>query len=529
MQRLRFWSPIINHYIELSLGVLTLYAFWLRLDRLTEEGLWFDEGLSVIWARRSLPALLSTSVYEDIHPPLHYLLLHFWMLVAGQSEFAVRFLSVVLGLLLVPLTFALVRELYAADTPARWKLLAAGAAGLVGLSPFLVYYSRETRMYALLIVLSTAMLWALLHATRTASRRAWIAYAFLLALSLYTHYSALLLLVITVAFALVLGREIACRWVRYTGIAMLLYSPWLPAVYLQATRFIRTPDFYPGELEVSTTLASFATAALPSVAPALSLGLLAALLVLLGGRLVRQVQLGLASAQRESLILMAGVLPVALLALVMTRVPKFEVRYAIIAIVPLYISLVIGLAALISGYAHQRLLLLILLLVGAIVTLGSQNVSVGNDLPGVDRRREDARGLSAYLSANVRPNDAILLVDDTPYAFQYYYRGQALWYGLHVGFDFELAAQKLNEILAIRPQRIWLAQWRPNWGDPTDMVVTELRRVGREVPVNQKFHNFGLRAFDIETFGQAVKATPTPTISFYADFAGGLSLQGYEP
>jgi len=528
--RIMSWSSLIHdckaRWIGLSLGLLTLLAFLLRLDHLTEEGLWFDEGLSVIWSARSLPALLSTSVFEDIHPPLHYLLLHFWMQVAGQSEFVVRFLSVACGLLHVPLTFALVRELYAVERAPRREFLAVVAAWLIGLSPFLIYYARETRMYALLVTLSLATLWALLRATRTGSPRAWIIYAFLLAFSLYTHYSALLLPVVSGIFVWMLGQAAVRRWLKYFGLALVLYAAWIPGLVLQMRRFFSTPDFYSGELEVSTTLASLASVALPFVAPALSLGLFAALLVILGARLVRRLQRGALSARREGLILLAGFLPMAGLVLAMTRAPKFEVRYAIIGIVPLYISLVMGLGMLISSRSRWQNLLFVFIM--ALVVLGSQNASARDYLPGVDRRREDARGLTSFLNEQVQSQDAILLVDDTPYAFQYYYRGPAKLYGLHVRFNFDFAAQRLNEILAARPRRVWLVQWRPDWGDPTDLVVTELRRVGREVPLDQSFYRLGLRAFDIIAYDQPIQPEPAPTIGLRADFLGGLSLLGYD-
>ncbi|MDE3077701.1 MAG: glycosyltransferase family 39 protein, partial [Chloroflexota bacterium] len=87
---------------------MLLAAFGLRVARLEFQSLWYDEGSSIFLSRQSLAAITSGAAH-DIHPPLYYYLLHFWMLAAGRSEFAVRSLSVAAGLLTVVLVFALGR------------------------------------------------------------------------------------------------------------------------------------------------------------------------------------------------------------------------------------------------------------------------------------------------------------------------------------------------------------------------------------------------------------------------------------
>ena len=52
----------------------------------------------------------------------------------------------------------------------------------------LVYYSQETRMYALLALLAALSTWALLAWRRGAGRRWAVAYVLLAAAGLYTHY-----------------------------------------------------------------------------------------------------------------------------------------------------------------------------------------------------------------------------------------------------------------------------------------------------------------------------------------------------
>ncbi|MGB9879558.1 MAG: hypothetical protein ACPLRM_02230, partial [Anaerolineae bacterium] len=54
---------------------LILTIFFLYVRTLDKQSLWFDEALSVSIAAKSLPQLLHTLIYEDVHPPLYFLLL----------------------------------------------------------------------------------------------------------------------------------------------------------------------------------------------------------------------------------------------------------------------------------------------------------------------------------------------------------------------------------------------------------------------------------------------------------------------
>ncbi|OQY86238.1 MAG: hypothetical protein B6D41_13555, partial [Chloroflexi bacterium UTCFX4] len=77
------------------LGALAI-AFFTRVNALAAQSLWNDEGTSVALAQTSVNAIINAAA-RDIHPPLYYLLLSGWIQVAGISEFAVRFLSVLAG------------------------------------------------------------------------------------------------------------------------------------------------------------------------------------------------------------------------------------------------------------------------------------------------------------------------------------------------------------------------------------------------------------------------------------------------
>src|SRR6185312_12197888 len=118
-------------------------AWLLRLHAIGRQSLWFDEALSVSQANETLPRLVADLAQNDVHPPLYFGLMHFWLLGAGDGEYAVRLLSAGCATAAVVACYALAARL---DGRRTGLVVALGAA----CSPLLLYYGQETRMYALL-------------------------------------------------------------------------------------------------------------------------------------------------------------------------------------------------------------------------------------------------------------------------------------------------------------------------------------------------------------------------------------------
>ena len=92
------------------MAVILAVALGLRLFELTGQSLWYDEGVSAYMTPRTFAEIASaTSV--DIHPPLYYWLLSLWAVPFGQGEAALRGFSVLLGTLMVWVTWGLGRSL----------------------------------------------------------------------------------------------------------------------------------------------------------------------------------------------------------------------------------------------------------------------------------------------------------------------------------------------------------------------------------------------------------------------------------
>jgi hypothetical protein len=185
---------------------------------------------------------------DDGHPPLHYLIWKAWTAVAGTSIPSLRGLSVVLGTLAVALLARLVLE-------ANEVLVGRGVKGGVTLAILLaalhtlqVEAGATARMYSLGILLAVLTAWLLLRALRAASAQSpwWLAYGLTTAAFCYVHYFAFFTILAQILFVLgyLLERGSATSWrqvfasaagLLYAGaIALLLYTPWLPAFAAQA-------------------------------------------------------------------------------------------------------------------------------------------------------------------------------------------------------------------------------------------------------------------------------------------------------
>jgi uncharacterized membrane protein len=159
---------------------ILLIATFLRFHWLDHQSFWNDEGNSARLSERSI-ILIIEGTASDIHPPLYYLFLRGWQELVGASEFGLRSFSAFVGVLVVAFTLAFGRLL---DN--RWVAWLAGFFAAV--SPPLIYYSQEARMYSLLgleAIATTLFLYLWLNKPAFKWRMAYIVGV---TAGLYTHY-----------------------------------------------------------------------------------------------------------------------------------------------------------------------------------------------------------------------------------------------------------------------------------------------------------------------------------------------------
>ncbi len=127
-------------------------------------------------------ASVTEVISRNVHLPAYFYLMHFWLKLAGTSEWVLRFPSVFFGTLSVLMIFLLSREL-------TTSFVGLVSAALVGFMPEQVYYSQEARMYTLLLFLVISSTYSLiLAAKRPSAIWHYALYGLLSVIGLYTHY-----------------------------------------------------------------------------------------------------------------------------------------------------------------------------------------------------------------------------------------------------------------------------------------------------------------------------------------------------
>ena len=146
----------------------------------------FDSGETVTAARilhSSFGDTFTAVATVERSGPLYYALAWAWAHGFGTGEVALRSLSAIFGTVTIALAFGAARELFS-------RRVGLIAAGLVAVSPDLVWYSQEARSYALFIMLSTGALWLFARCLSRPTRGAYAGWAAVSALALATHYFA---------------------------------------------------------------------------------------------------------------------------------------------------------------------------------------------------------------------------------------------------------------------------------------------------------------------------------------------------
>jgi mannosyltransferase len=225
-ERMPLWASMGGFLL-----VLMLLSAFLRTRYLSGQ-FWMDEAITTGISSHSLSAIPGI-LRHDGNPPLYYLMLHVWIQIFGAGESATHSLSLVFGLLTIPVGLW-----------AGWSLFGrrAGmmAAVLLAFSAFLTQYAQETRMYELMGLLGLLATAGFLHGFVYRRRRYLILFSVSLALMLYTQSWGVFFWAGSV-IALIptyLRSDDRRGLLRDAAFAFagagILYLPWLPNFLYQA-------------------------------------------------------------------------------------------------------------------------------------------------------------------------------------------------------------------------------------------------------------------------------------------------------
>lgn len=492
----------VNFHALWIVGALTLAAFGLRVFWLDHQSLWFDEGWSWYVSTRSWAGLAEILRQVDSHPPLYYVLLKGWMVLAGQSDFSLRFLSVMAGTATLPVVYVLGQRLLR-----RWSM-ALTATVCLAFSPPHIVYSQEVRMYAWAVLWTAlSVYWALRWLARPAPKTLGI-YVLTAAAALYTNYFTGLVVVfenVMVALWVAAGAwrlvkpesTVLNGWKKLgwwlaaqiiLGLSLLLLAPLLQGVLGRNfvwRPLVNVPTMVSDAWKTLTVGGSLPTWRAPLSGP-VTIGL-----TVFGAAAVAVQQRGWLRALIMALYL---AIPVALLVRLGEWRPIYTGRYLLPAVTPVVLLAgagVVGVGSVITTLALRlKLPRWAALAGGVLAAMGVGVLGVGLPFATALRAyyfdpayaREDFRVIAAHIQEQERPGQAIVLLNSA-YPFMHYYRGNLPYVILPTDLDFlhdeATVVGALNSIVQA-PTRVYLVGWQWDIADPQNLVESQLREHGLE-------------------------------------------------
>jgi uncharacterized membrane protein len=165
-------------------------------------------------------------IREDTHPPFYFWTIYFWIRLFGDSIFAVRFFSVLMGLFSVLMAYKVTKLLFG-DAAAVFSAL------FMSVCPFAVIYSREARHYSLIALLALVSWFFLLRFERKKRNADLVCAALFNSIALLTHYFYFFIILGQLAYFMLIYRKdkyLLDKFLLSFFCSFLLLAPWFNLV-----------------------------------------------------------------------------------------------------------------------------------------------------------------------------------------------------------------------------------------------------------------------------------------------------------
>lgn len=227
------------------LALILLLGSFLRIYGLGDESFWIDESATA-YASQKGPSYIINNIYTKAvlipeyfpeyvnkgggEAPLYYILAAYWTKLFGLSEFKLRLLSALFGIMSIYLIFLVGKLLF----NTRIGLI---SAFIIALNHQNIYYSQEARCYSMLVFFTLLSVYFLMRALHENRNIFWFGYSICSIILIYAHYLSFFILMFEYLY-------IAIFWKSYkkylkksiiSGLAIFVaYTPWIPVFLRQS-------------------------------------------------------------------------------------------------------------------------------------------------------------------------------------------------------------------------------------------------------------------------------------------------------
>ncbi len=393
-----------------TLSLLAVGGVLFSLLFLFPLSLRLDESQSLWQSSHSLSGTLRI-IAMDVHVPLYQVILHYWQFVWGRGVPEARLLSLLFYVLCIPAIYGLGRLSFNSRT-------GFFAAALAALSPFLLWYGSEIRMYTLLTLASVLNQYAFVRIMQKKGRTGWIPYFLSASVGIYVHYFFWLNLAAQALFVIARRDLFGDRPIRTMlligGGLLLVFSPWIAFVVQlnqigNSEPLLSVPASVNIFLLFSEFLFGFHNDAIASVILAFwPLAALGIFMVLRRGTYI---------SDELMYFIVALIFPIISVFLFSFYRPIFLTRYLIITLPAFYLIL----AWMVGMYSRPIEAGVKLLTVIVMVIMLSEQ-AFGSTAPV----KENYASVAKLLERSATPQDVIIISPPfTVYPLEYYYQGTA--------------------------------------------------------------------------------------------------------
>ncbi|MCM8767773.1 MAG: glycosyltransferase family 39 protein [Candidatus Omnitrophica bacterium] len=216
------------------LFIIILTGILLRIFNIGKNSLWCDELLAISIGEHSIKWIIDYITYNDAHPPLFYILVHFW-LKFGKSEFLLRTLPLIFGILTIPAGYYLGKKFKNEKTGLFLSIF-------ISISPPLILWSQILKSYTMFIFLTLLSFYNFLDYLENKNQKKLINLVILNTLILYTHnFGFIIILIQTITLGLL--KNLDKKFIFSNLMTFILYIPWLIKIpyQLKFTLGVRRP------------------------------------------------------------------------------------------------------------------------------------------------------------------------------------------------------------------------------------------------------------------------------------------------
>jgi len=198
--------------------LILILGIFLRILNLGKHSFWCDELLAISLGQHSIKWMINYITYKDAHPPLFYILVHFWLKFA-KNEFSLRTLPLLFGILCIPSSYLLAKKVKNIKTSLLFSLF-------IALSPSLILWSQIVKSYTFFTFLTIISFMSFISYINSKEKKWYLLLIISNILILYTHNFGFITIFIQILTLLIL-KKLNIKLILLFLIIFFTYIPWL--------------------------------------------------------------------------------------------------------------------------------------------------------------------------------------------------------------------------------------------------------------------------------------------------------------